>query len=80
MSEIYWQIIVGLLLIVAALIGFKKPGFFMYGRRSGFWLPLLGEEKTKKLIRYVSVPLALIIAFILIAGGLAEIYLQSTGK
>jgi len=47
MSEIYWQIIVGLLLIVAALIGFKKPGFFMYGRRSGFWLPLLGEENQK---------------------------------
>jgi hypothetical protein len=80
MSEVYWQIIVGFLLIFGAVLGFLKPGLFMYGRRSGFWLPLLGEEKTKKLIRYVSVPLALIIAFILIAGAMAEIYLQSTVK
>ena len=69
MSESFWMILVGILIIPVAALAFKKPELFMRGRRSGFWLKLLGEEKTKKLIRYFSVPLVLLVAFILIVGG-----------
>jgi hypothetical protein len=67
------MILIGILLIPVSFLAYKKPEIFMYGRRSGFWLGLLGEEKTKKLIRCFSVPLVLLIAIFLIVGGLASI-------
>jgi len=67
------MIIVGILLLPVAGIAFKYPELFMKGRRSGFWLETLGEEKTKKLIRYFSVPLVLVIALLLIAGGVLSL-------
>jgi hypothetical protein len=67
------MILIGILLFPVAALGFKKPELFMMGRRSFFWLGLLGEEKTKKLIRYFSVPLVLLIAIFLIIGGLSSI-------
>ena len=73
MSESHWMILMGILLLPVAAFAFKKPEFFMKGRRSGFWLKLLGEEKAKKLIRYFSVPLVLLIAIFLIMGGLSGI-------
>jgi hypothetical protein len=56
------MIVVGILLLPAAGIAFKFPELFMHGRRSGFWVKLVGEERTKKLIRYFSVPLVVLIA------------------
>lgn len=73
MSESHWMILIGILLFPVAALAFKKPELFMKGRRSGFWLKLLGQEKTKRLIRYVSVPLVLLIAMFLIAGGLSSL-------
>jgi hypothetical protein len=67
------MILIGILLFPVAALGFKKPELFMKGRRSGFWLKLLGEEKTKKFIQYFSVPLILLIAIVLILGGLFKI-------
>lgn len=73
MSESHWMILIGILLFPVAALGFKKPELFMKGRRSGFWLKLLGEEKTKKFIQYFSVPLVLLIAIFLIVVGLSTI-------
>ena len=73
MSESNWMILIGILLFPFAALGFKKPELFMRGRRSFFWQDLLGEEKTKKFIRYFSVPLVLLIAIFLIVGGLLGI-------
>jgi hypothetical protein len=73
MSESHGMIIVGIILIPVAVFAFKKPEFFMRGRRSGFWLDVLGEEKTEKLIKYFSVPLVVLIALLLIIGGLLEL-------
>lgn len=70
MSESHWMILIGIFLFPVAALAFKKPELFMRGRRSGFWLKLLGEEKTKKFIKYFSIPLVLLIAIILILGGL----------
>jgi len=67
------MIVVGLLLLPVSVIAFKKPELFMRGRRSGFWLKILGEEKTKKLIRYFSVPLVVLIAAVLIVAGILTI-------
>jgi hypothetical protein len=69
MSESHWMIIVGIVLFPLAVLAYKKPELFMHGRRSGFWLDVLGEEKTKKLIKYFSVPLVVLIAIFLILGG-----------
>jgi hypothetical protein len=66
------MILIGILLFPVAALGFKKPELFMKGRRSGFWLNLIGEEKTKKFIRFFSVPLILLIATLLIIAGLSE--------
>jgi hypothetical protein len=73
MSESHWMIFIGILLFPIAALGFKKPELFMRGRRSGFWLKLLGEEKTKKFIQYFSVPIVLLIAIFLIVVGLSTI-------
>lgn len=73
MTQAHWMIVVGLLLLPVSVIAFKKPELFMRGRRSGFWLKILGEEKTKKLIRYFSVPLVVLIAAVLIVAGILTI-------
>jgi hypothetical protein len=67
------MILIGILLFPVAVFAFKNPELFMKGRRSGFWLELLGEEKTRKLIKYVSVPLVLLIATLLFIGGLLSL-------
>jgi hypothetical protein len=70
------MLLIGILLLPVAVLAFKKPEIFMYGRRSGFWLGLLGKEKTKKIIRYFSVPLVLLIATLLILVGLLPILMK----
>jgi len=66
------MILTGLILIPLSFLAFKYPEIFMKGRRSAFWLELLDEEKTKKLIRYFSVPLVLLIALALIVDGISK--------
>jgi hypothetical protein len=61
-------LIVGVVSLFLSWVAFKFPEVFFHGRRSGFWHHLIGEAWTRRLIRYVSVPLVLFI------GG-AQIYL-----
>jgi hypothetical protein len=67
------MVLIGIALFPVAALGFKKPELFMRGRRSGFWLELLGEEKTRKLIKYFSVPLVSLVGIFLIVVGVIGI-------
>ena len=73
MSEGLWIIVVGIGVLAVAVLGFKHPELFLHGRRSGFWAETIGEEKTKKLIRYFSVPLTVIIGVFVILVGVSKL-------
>ena len=73
MREGHWIIIAGIVVLAAAVLGFKHPELFLHGRRSGFWAETIGEEKTKKMIRYFSVPLTVLIGLFVILMGLSKL-------
>ena len=73
MSEGLWIIVAGIGVLAFAAFGFKHPELFLHGRRSGFWVETIGEEKTKKLIRYFSVPLTVLIGVFVILVGLSKL-------
>lgn len=63
---------VGVVMIFLSWVAFKFPEIFFHGRRSGFWYHWIGATWTRRLIRYVSVPLVLFIGSAQISVGLSH--------
>jgi len=53
-SEAWWMTFLGLALLLTSAGAFFSPKVFMYGRRSGFWRELIGEQSTATMVRVIS--------------------------
>jgi TPR repeat protein len=64
-----FMLLFGVFIVLFSWLAFKCPDFFIHGRRSGFWVHLIGEKGAKKLVRWVGVPLAVVIGGFYISMG-----------
>lgn len=67
---------VGIVLLIVSAWAFKKPEHFLHGRKARFWIGLIGEARTLAMVRWISVPLLVIVGGFLIAAGLGYIDLK----
>lgn len=75
--EIRWGLVSAALgLVVLSIFAFRNPHHFIHGRRSKFWVDLIGRENTLRLVKFVSVPLILLVALVLGLGGVGIIHLK----
>lgn len=70
------KLVIGVGLLLLSAWAFKKPEHFLHGRKARLWIDLMGEARTRAMIRWVSVPLLIGIGGFLIAGGLGYINLK----
>ncbi len=75
--EVRWGLVAGALgLFGLSLFAFKKPHLFLDGKRSKFWVGVLGKERAVLMVKYVSVPLVALVALFLFIGGVGVIHLK----
>lgn len=73
MKEAYVMMLVSPVLLLVAFFAYQYPEKFLSGRRSKFWVDILGREGAIKLVKYFSVPLVVLIAIGIFIGGIAKL-------
>lgn len=73
MREAHWMILIGVVLIPFAVFVFRRPELFLSSGKSKLWVRMIGEEKTKKVVQYLTVPVLILAALFLILYGASEL-------
>jgi len=66
--EAWWMTFLGLALLLTSAGALFCPKPFMYGRRSGFWRELIGEQSTATMVRAISFTIGVAGTLIMLGG------------
>lgn len=74
---VQWKFVgIAIALFAFAAFAFKRPELFLHGRRSHFWVKMIGRERTITMVRFVSVPILVFVGVCLLLGGLGIVHLR----